>query len=361
MENKQHFKKHLTKLKLEAFLKSLLSGLAVGFIANFISAFVTWFTPFNGLWLSLGILAGVTVAATAFFYFRIFYPSVMANARRLDKLGLEERLVTMIEYENDDSFMARAQREDAKAALENVESKNIKLRVAKKIWLTLLVCAVLGSAMTTVSTLSEQGILPGGDDILNNIIPEEPEVFVAVTYDVEEGGSIEGEADQLILLGEDAAPVVAVPDDGYAFVQWSDGSTKPYRTDKELEADMEVFAIFEQASDEGNGGDGEGDGEGEGNGDGQGEGEGNGNGNGQGEGEGNGNGNGDGSGQGDGDGHGNTGGGKYEHSNQIINGETYYREVLDEYRDQLEEYLENNRDKLTEDEIAVIEKYLGIV
>lgn len=358
MENKQHFKKYLAKLRFEAFLKSLLSGLAVGFIANFISAFVTWFTPFNGLWLSLGILAGVTAAATAFFYFKFFYPSVMANARRLDKLGLEERLITMVEYENDDSYMATAQREDAKAALSTVESKNIKLKVARKIWLTLLICAVLGSAMTTVSTLSEAGILPGGDDIISNLIPDEPEVFVAVTYDVEEGGSIDGEADQLILLGEDATPVVAVPDEGYAFVQWSDGSTKPYRTDRELEADIEVFAIFEQAN--GNG-EGEGDGEGEGEGEGDGQGEGQGNGKGQGNGEGEGEGEGEGSGEGEGDGHGTTGGGKYEHANQIINGETYYREVLDEYKEQLEEYLEKNRDKLSEDEIAVIEKYIGIV
>lgn len=364
MDSKQHFKRYLTKLRFEAFLKSFFSGLAVGFIANFITALILWFTPYNGLWISLGVLAGVTVIATVLFYFKAFYPSVMANARRLDKLGLEERLITMVEYENDDSYMASAQREDAKAVLDTVNSKNIKLRIARKIWVSLLVCMVLGIGMTVVSSLAIQGILPGGDDLVNSIIPKEPEVYIAVTYDVEEGGYIEGEQDQLVLFGNNATPVEAIPDEGYAFVGWSDGSSKPYRTDKELEADIEVYAIFEPADGGGDGnGEGEGDGSGEGNGDGQGEGEGNGNGEGEGQGQGQGQGNGNGQGgQGQGQGQGGTmGGGKYDHSNQIIDGETYYREVLDEYKEQLAEYLEQHRDELTDDQIAVIEQYLGIV
>lgn len=357
MDSKQHFKRYLSKLRLEAFLKSFLSGLAVGFIANFITALITWFTPYNGLWLSLGILAGVTVVATTFFYFKKFYPSVMANARRLDRLGLEERLITMVEYENDNSYIASAQREDAKTALNAINSKSIKLSIASGIWVALLICTTLGAGMTTVSTLAVQGILPGGDEIINNLLPKEPEVFISVTYDVEGAGEIEGEQDQLILLGSNATPVTAVPEEGYVFVEWSDGNAKPHRTDKGLEADVEVFAIFEPAEGEGAG---EGDGDGEGEGDGDGQGEGNGNGNGEGEGEGQGQGEGNGNGE-EGDGNGTSGGGKYDHSNQIIDGETYYREVLDEYKEQLAEYLEKNRDNLSEDEIKVIEQYLGIV
>ena len=358
MKNQQHFKRYLTKLRFEAFLKSLLSGLAVGFIANFITALVTWFTPYNGLWLSIGTLVGVTAVATLFFYFKKFYPSVMTNARRLDKLGLEERLITMVEYENDDSYIASAQREDAKAVLNSVDSRSIKLRLARKIWVSLLVCTTLGIGMTAVSTLAERGLLPGGDDIINSIIPKEPEVFISVTYDVEGAGSIDGEQDQLILLGSDATPVTAVPDEGYVFVEWSDGSTKPYRTDKDLEADVELYAVFEPADGEG-GGDGEGEGDGEGDGDGQGEGQGNGNGEGEGEGEGEGGGNSSSSGTSSNPSNG--AGGKYEHSNQIIDGETYYREVLGDYQEQLAEYLEKNRDNLSEDEIKMIEQYLGIV
>lgn len=358
MDNKQHFKKYLAKLRFEAFLKSLFSGLAVGFIANFIAALVTWFTPYNEIWISLATLGVVTVVATAIFYFKTFYPSVMANARRLDKLGLEERLITMVEYENDDSYMASAQREDAKAVLNTVNSKSIKLSIARKIWVSLVVCMLLGIGMTTVSVLAVRGFLPGGDDIIDAILPKEPEVFVSVTYDVEGAGSIDGEQDQLVLLGGNATGVTAIPDEGYTFVEWSDGNTKPYRTDKELEADVDVFAIFEPAEGDGEGeGDGDGDGEGDGNGDGDGQGDGQGDGEGEGEGEGGGQGNQPGQpGQ-----PGNGAGGKHDDANQIIDGETYYREVLEDYKDQIKEYLEKNRDTLSDDEIAMIEQYLGIV
>lgn len=357
MDNRQHFKKYLTKLRFEALLNSLLSGLVVGFIANFITALVTWFTPYNGLLLSLGILAGVTTVGTVFFYFKKFYPTVFSTARRLDKLGLEERLITMIEYESDDSYMSAIQRTDAEEALKSINSKSIKLRIPRKLQSRFVVCMLLCIIMNVVLTLSLNGFLPSGTDIIDKVIPDDPEEFVSITYDVEGAGSIEGEQDQLILLGSNATPVTAVPDEGYVFVEWSDGSTKPYRTDKELKADIEVFAIFEPAEGEGEGeGEGDGDGDGEGDGDGQGDG----NGNGEGEGEGNGNGNGTGNGDKKNQG-GTTGGGKYEYANQIIDGETFYREVLDEYKDQIAEYLEKNRDNLTDDEIKVIEQYLGIV
>jgi hypothetical protein len=40
----------------------------------------------------------------------------------MDRLGLEERLVTMLEYQNDTSCMAELQRRDAKESLEKLET-----------------------------------------------------------------------------------------------------------------------------------------------------------------------------------------------------------------------------------------------
>ena len=57
----------------------------------------------------------------------------------------------------------------------------------------------------------------------------------------------------------------------------------------------------------------------------------------------------------------NNGGGKYEEANQIIDGETYYKEVLDTYREILQERLEQEGDQMTDEERAIIEAYLGIV
>ena len=55
------------------------------------------------------------------------------------------------------------------------------------------------------------------------------------------------------------------------------------------------------------------------------------------------------------------GGGKYEEANQIIDGETYYREVKQLYKEMLLERLETEGDQLSPEERAIIEAYLEIV
>ena len=83
-----------------------MTGLAIGFGCGFISALVSWLTSFKGgLWLSLGIIFGVTVISAAIFYFARFRPSVIGCAKRIDALGLKERMITMLELKEDDSVM----------------------------------------------------------------------------------------------------------------------------------------------------------------------------------------------------------------------------------------------------------------
>ena len=55
------------------------------------------------------------------------------------------------------------------------------------------------------------------------------------------------------------------------------------------------------------------------------------------------------------------GGGKYEEANQIIDGETYSREVKQLYKELLRERLETEGDQLSPEERAIIEAYLDIV
>jgi len=182
MKANNYFPKQQSKLKFEAILKSVLCGLAVGFGANFIAAFATWFAPFNGLWLSLGVLVGVTLIASAIFYFKRFRPTDLTNARRIDSLGLDERLVTMVEYSNDNSYIANIQRNDARAALAKVDTKQIKIKISTAIIISVIICAVFGAAMTTVNALSEQGIMPGGDDLINSFVEEQMVEYVTVSY-----------------------------------------------------------------------------------------------------------------------------------------------------------------------------------
>jgi hypothetical protein len=344
MNRKNYFEKYYSRLRSECLLKSFLCGLIVGAALAFIAAFVTWFFPhFNGLWLSIGILVLCSAAATPLFYYTIFKPTVMANARRLDRLGLDERLITMVEYENDESYIAKCQREDAARQLNKIDVKAIKFDIPKKIILTVSIVAFLGLGMTTVTGLSELGILPSGDEVIDIILPPPDPIWYEVNYEVMEGGEIVGDPFQIVEKGQATEQVIAVPEDGWIFDGWEDGMGNPVRFDVDVQQNMTIVAIFLPLSDgmempgEGPGKPGNMPGKQPGQ-DGPAEGE---------------EPNPDPS---------NSGGGKYEEQNQIIDGKTYYKDpgVYDMYYDAAMEQLAQSPD-LTPEQKAIIESYFEII
>ena len=352
MKANKQFEKHYPRIRLEAMLKSFFWGISAGFAASFTAALITWFTAYNGLITALIAFFGVSVIVSVLLYFLKFRASVIASARRLDSMGLDERVITMIELQNDDSIIASIQREDAKKALNAADEKQIRFRFTKRLTAILTTFAILACAMTTVATLAYKGLLPKGSQLLDEALPDEMEEWVSITYLVEEGGTIEGEDEQLVIVGKNAEPVLAVADDGYVFIGWDDGVFSPSRTDRNVEKDIVVMAIFEPIEDEEGEDDDGGDGEsGE---DQAGEPEKN---------------------QGDNDNQQDPenqtpesedsdapqGGGKYEDHNQIIDGKTYYREKLESYKAEIEQFLKEYGDTLTEEEKAIILSYIGIV
>lgn len=75
---------------------------------------------------------------------------------------------------------------------------------------------------------------------------EEQTKEYTVTYKANEGGSINGNANQTVREGKDGTEVTAVPNDGYKFVTWSDGLTEATRQDKNVTKTISVTAIFEK-------------------------------------------------------------------------------------------------------------------
>lgn len=359
MIQKSFFQKHHKRLVLEAVLKAVICGLLVGFLANFLAALAAWIFDFGGIWFAIGIGAAVGLITGVTLYFAKFRPSVQELAHRVDRLGLEERMVTMLEMQQDESYIAKIQREDAQKHLKDVEERKLRMRLPKLVSIMAAIAMVLGCGMTTVAGLAAEDIIDSGAEVLN---PEDsmPELL-AVSYIVEGGGEIEGETDQLLLPGEDATPVVAVPEDGWVFNGWDDGIQTPERHDKANETGAVYTAIFVEIGDEGGepgqpgepgqqGSDsGEGDkaddvpGGGEANADkapgGQGE---------QGSGSGSdssansGTGEGEEQGEGKGDGKGQGAGGKWEENNQFLDGSTYYGDHKDEYYELAQQIFEEN-------------------
>lgn len=361
-------------MTLSAVVSSTCLGLAAGGLTAFVLALVSFLFSLDMLWVTIGVSIGVAVVVAVLLYLFKFRPTEREIMRRIDRMGLEERAVTMYEYQAEDSVIAKLQRDDAVRRIESVDNEKIKrsfpaFSFKRGTSIVLSAIIVLGLGMTVVAGLSQAGFLPSPD-----IDGSNKKLFVSVSYQVDEGGEIFGETDQLIDPGADTTPVVAVAEDGWVFVRWSDGNRMPERSDVAVKEDLVVTAIFEElgtgeddpgfdegSSDndegdydpnipesndsEGAGNEGEGGDGGEGNGDGS-TGEGSGTGQGGQEGQGNGNGQGDGA------------GGSWSSDNWVIDGETDYRDVYEMYYDMAMEII-NNGGELPPELKQFIEDYFG--
>ncbi|MDO9086866.1 MAG: InlB B-repeat-containing protein, partial [Anaerolineaceae bacterium] len=65
-----------------------------------------------------------------------------------------------------------------------------------------------------------------------------------LTYTAGTGGTLTGDTTQTVNYGGSGTPVTAVPNTGYHFVKWSDGSTVNPRTDTNVTANITVSANF---------------------------------------------------------------------------------------------------------------------
>lgn len=386
----EKYRKHMVA---EGIIKSVMCGLIVGLGVNIIVAFISWLFGFTGgLWLALGLGIGLAAFCATIFYFKIFKPTPEGVARRLDSLGLDERVITSVELENAHSTLSRMQRADASFALDCAHASLGKKMFSFSFPVAIVVAVgVLGAgavALDTVSGLSAEGLLPSGTDIING----EREKFVAVSFvtgiydeskdkyvEYDGGGIIDGDPEQLVLPGEYCDTVVAVADDGWAFEcwVWLDGGEEYKNTDPSLtisltenafpDENIQFIAAFykveeDDDAEQGDGGEGEGGDEGD-------------DANDQPQ-------DGDDSNDGDGDdsddnndnqGDQNPGGtkpdpnqdgngasGKYDDNNQIIDGNTHYRDVYQQYYDQAMQILAEGGEIPPELRL-IIETYFGII
>ena len=65
-----------------------------------------------------------------------------------------------------------------------------------------------------------------------------------LTYTAGNNGAVSGTAQQQVNHGESGSAVTAIPDTGYNFVQWGDGSTANPRTDTNVTGNIAVTAVF---------------------------------------------------------------------------------------------------------------------
>ncbi len=358
------FKKYHSRFVRIAILKSICFSAIFGFGVNFLTALILLFFDLSvAVVLGISIGAGVLAfgcAALLLYRFK-FRPTLNRMASALDEQGLEERTATMVEFENDDSFVVKAQREDAVKKLATVNPKSLRFVLPTIAVVLISLAMVLGISMTTVTALSAADViqLPGEESEQEN--PEESDEpdedeeddMVSVLYEAGEHGSISGNTYQVLTKGGNATAVVAVPEEGYVFTFWSDGKFTAERQDINVMSSFSVTAFFAKEMAVGPGEEGGGEEGGEAGGQ-QGGQQGGSAGSGQhGEGEGDGNGE-----DGEGEGGGGASGSTAQDNNTVIDGKTDYHNEID-YDAAKEAILKD--DTLSQEEKDMFLRYLDIL
>jgi hypothetical protein len=225
--------KYYLRLATEGVIKALLWGLSIGFSMLAILGGLFWLMDWKAVWICLIVWAVVSAGTTYVLYRWKFKPTTKTIARRVDDLGLHERILTMTELKGDNSYIAQRQREDANAALQRIKPELLTIGVSARTIVCSAVAFVLGAGLVTVAFLSAAGIISSGKDLKKDK-ENAGVVTYTITYEVEGMGSIQGKAEQTVVEGEYTEGVAAVAADGWVFVEWKDGGTNPYRVDQAL-------------------------------------------------------------------------------------------------------------------------------
>jgi len=242
---KKSLQKYYSRLVKEGLLKSLLYGGFIGFCVLTLLGGVYWFMGWQSVWVCYVAWLVVTCASVYAFYRFKFKPTTKDIARRVDELGLDERIVTMTEFEEDQSVIAKIQRQNALEALDKVQPNSLKIALSKSSILSVTVSAFVGICLGVFALLCALGIVPSIKDILANSNPNVDGKTYTITYGIQNGlGVIQGAVEQKVKEGEDSIGVAAVASDGWTFVRWSDGSTDPFRQETGVNKDMTFLAVF---------------------------------------------------------------------------------------------------------------------
>lgn len=258
----QLFKKYYKRIAREGILKAVLWALIIAFSVLAVTIALSWFFGFKaGLWVGIALFVVAAGAFTPIFYYLKFRPTTKEIAKRVDALGLEERVLTMTELENDSSYIAMKQREDTMKALGMVNHMLVKIVISAGLCVAVSLTAVLGLGATTTGGLYQAGVIPSGMELLANAAPV-PSYTLAYSVQAGTTGSIvywdddwdeevEYKQDSVsVKAGETGPRLYAKCEEGWRFAGWSDGVMTPYRQDTNVHKNVVAVALFEQIKEE---------------------------------------------------------------------------------------------------------------
>ncbi len=151
MKNKELLDKYTSRFVAEGLIKSVLLSSTLGFALSLVAAVVSLATGIKLIWLSVVLFFAANAVGIPTLYYAKFRPATSRIANKLDKLGLQERVVTMLELSDDNSDLARIQRDDTKEQLGFLNPERIKFVVPKSLIICFFVVASISIAMNAIA------------------------------------------------------------------------------------------------------------------------------------------------------------------------------------------------------------------
>ncbi|MCD8206966.1 MAG: hypothetical protein LUD72_03415 [Bacteroidales bacterium] len=272
--NDDELDKYYRRVSQRSWIKAMVMGLIYAFAAMLITGVILFVTRSYGLfYIAFVVLVAVAGAAIPLLYFFRYRPTEKDVANAVDSLGMEERFVTMVELRGSKSYIAERQRSDTYSAAKTTPATAIRIAVSTALLILVIILGALAAGATVYNALADAGIAPGMDEISEAVGSGSETVLYTVTYEeydgdtydgyVVGGGVINGDRIQIVEDGGNCTTVYAEAMPDSEFYMWSDGSTNPERTDRNIKEDKEIYAIFletddpdgDEAGDEGKDGD----------------------------------------------------------------------------------------------------------
>ena len=127
------------KIEIESLIKRLIISISISLLAVGIPLLILKLLQINiPFWIY--IIIGVVSFIISFLFSYLFKPSEIKKARRIDKeFNLNEKVLTMVEYQNKEGFMLDIQREDTNNRLKDIPTKNLKFKISYIYGILLLV------------------------------------------------------------------------------------------------------------------------------------------------------------------------------------------------------------------------------
>lgn len=290
------------KAKKQNIIKAGLCSVAISLLFNIPFLIAFWIMDYKYKFIiCTGIfIIGISVLFPVL-YFKKFKYTEIQLAKRIDDLGLEERVLTMIELKDNNSFIAKKQKEDTLNVLKTVEANDLKGKYRKQSFLSIFSTA-LASLVITLSLMFpniRETIIAHGEpkytievsaeglgfvidyskyenqslinavskkqeqdqiDKINNKeiveLKQFPTAFsnrISVNYrcfeDIDATMVLDGAnfADVSYRIESDETHILmALPYKGYVFIGWSDGCVSPFREIDNYSTDL--IALFDEVS-----------------------------------------------------------------------------------------------------------------